>query len=249
MPVRAWRFKSSHPHSEKAHRPHRGGGAGRRRSLRGRPRRSRPRADDRGGRHPACPVAVGVRPDPPVGVASHLRPADRRRPGRARRADLLVGPGRAGAMALPARGERARRRAAPVGGAAAPAASRRRRRVAERPLPRAEHDGRRRADRRRQALGPDACDRGRGDEDRDHRRRPRRDEPVLLADRARVSRRLSQGPDAVRDSEGDRPADVPAARGDAGSTRSRPSTRSTRSTRPTSRGSRPASTAQTRTAP
>ena len=90
--------------------------------------------------------------------------------------------------------------------------------------------------------GAGARDGGQRDEDRDHRRRPRRDAQVLRPDRAVVPARLPEGPDAVHDAEGDRPADVRA--GLAGlqvrQRALRPDT--SRSTRRTSAGSRPATT-------
>ena len=61
MPVRAWRFKSSHPHSDEGPAPSHGGGHGRRRALRGRPRRARaPSPHDRGRRDAEGAAARGA---------------------------------------------------------------------------------------------------------------------------------------------------------------------------------------------
>ena len=125
MPVRAWRFKSSHPHSETRLHPPSVRRPGRRRALRRRLGRARaPDRDDRGRRDAEGAAARGVRTLAAVGARHARLPAPARRgAGRARRRGSRTRPGRAGPLALPARRERLRRRRPALAGRSARAAS------------------------------------------------------------------------------------------------------------------------------
>ena len=70
------------------------------------------------------------------------------------------------------------------------------------------------ADRRPDALGHGAHERGSGDEDRDHRRGDRPDASVLLARRVHDARRVPEGSDRLHEREGDRRARLPASEPD-----------------------------------
>ena len=141
-------------------------------------------------------------------VPRDLHEAARGRTGRAR-PPCGVGRARsAGALALPPGRRRPRGRRPPLPGRSARARAGRRPCLAQRSVPRASSRGRAGADRRRQALGADVRDGGERHEDRDHRRRPRRLEPVLQPERLSVPTRLSEGPDEGHHREGDRAAHV-----------------------------------------
>ena len=183
-------------------RPHgRGGACGRSRPGR-RFRRGGGHARAEAARHDA--LAGGT--DRPVANAREVT-------GDARAPDRSGDSGGPDPVALPARRERAggrapARRARPAERAARGGAG-----LCERPLPPAARPEPA-ADRRAGALGARARERGRGDEDRDHRRGDRPDAPVLRAGGVHDAGRLPQGPDRLHEREGDRRPRLPAGRPD-----------------------------------
>ncbi len=250
MPVRAWRFKSSHPHSEDASRSlllaavaaavvFSGDGLGAR------------------GAGPTTEVVVTLKAPPlstfgrslQSALARRLCPRGCRRP----RARSCAASGRrcpprrcAGATTSSPTGSRSSSRArSSAHSPACPASTRSGRtsattRSATRPAPR--------ADRRRQALGPAFATAGNGMkigiiDDGLHATHPYFD-----PSRLRLPARLPEGPDGVHDAEGDRAAHVRAALADLQVRERAVRPDEPRSTRRTSPGSRPATTARCRPA-
>ena len=249
MPFGAWRFKSSHPHSETPETlpVSRCGGFGRRVCVGRRPRGAGS-ADDGGDRDPEGAGADRVRALAHLCPPSRLRARARGSAGAGRTEPARGGAGRTDPLALPHRRERLRGGVADRGALAARAPPRHRAGLAERHLPLVVDSNRQFActDRRRQDLGPDADDGRQRDEDRDHRRRARRHPSLLQSDRPHVSARIPEGPHRPDDTEGDRAARVRARVAEVQVRDSARSTRGNRSTRPTSPASPPAITARTR---
>ena len=211
MPLGAWRFKSSHPHSDEGRCPCCRGGVRGHVVFRRRPgSKTHARGHDRGRCDPEGTRPGDVRTVAPLCLAHGVSGPDR---GGADAADPPCPADdseRRDSLALPPRRGRLRSRGAAFGRRAAEPGPGSREGLAEPALPRARRHryrglGR---DRRQRSLGREPRDLRPRDEDRHHRRRPRCGPPVLQSGRFPVPTRVSEGPAQVHDAQGDRAADV-----------------------------------------
>ena len=262
MPVRAWRFKSSHPHSA-GRAPT--GGAGRRLNRRDPraplPRRSRGRSAAggvRGRGHRRATGATAARDAhrggrPARRAAARARPRGReRRTSNRRPAATLHGgaprvdPGGDRPLALPAGSQRTGGRRPAPRPSRPVAPPRREAGLRRRLLPDARRP-RRRHDPRARPARLDTRERRRRDQDRDHRRRGRSEARLLRPVRIHDAGGLPQRAGGVHDGQGDRRAGLPSGRRQLEVRGPCRSIRRTPATRPTSRGSLPETPTRTRT--